>query len=123
MLTLWTDTPTIFLLTAAVLLSVSLYLSVRLRRIEGLIQRKIGATNSAELTLTAPEIALPPPALTSPLALLQSNPADAQFEALSKRLDSITATLTVLVAGERPLVVTQLMAWSFEETIAEFRRE
>jgi hypothetical protein len=124
MLNLLTDASTILELGAAALLLMALYLSVRLRRIEALIAQKSEAIGSVDPALVSPASLLPEsPARTQAPALLQSNPSDAKFEAVFKRLDSISSTLAIIVAGERPLVVTQLMAWSFEETIAEIRRE
>src|SRR5258708_27800006 len=124
MLNLLTDASTVLELGAGAVLLMALFLSVRLRRVEALIVRKSEVIGSADPALVSPASLLPDsPALTQALDHLHSNPTDAEFEAVYKRLHSISATLAIMVAGERPLVVTQLIAWSFEETIAEIRRE
>src|SRR5450631_1295843 len=124
-----TNASTLSLLGLVLLLAVSLYLSVRMRRIEGIIKARSPLVDSMANRPDKPAEPSPPmhdiPAhVSSEQASRPEKHATAeQAEAITQQLDAMHATLTVIAAGERPLMETKLLAWSFEEATALIRRD
>jgi hypothetical protein len=118
------DVATLSLLGVALLLVVLLFQSIRMRRMEGLIR---SLPPVVDVTTRGPGLPADPtpPLRGTPVPVLlppASKPATAeQVESLLQRLERMDATLSVIAAGERALLETTLLDWSFDEATSLIR--
>jgi hypothetical protein len=117
---------TLLSMCVVVLLVVLLYQSVRIRRIEGFLRERYPGADK-----TLPELQAEPPLqnqLDPEPPLLPSSPPDApatadQVESIGRLLETVSTTLAIIAARERPLAETKLLDWPFDDAVSLIRHD